>query len=106
MKSSSPVNERDAPPELNQAVIPDFETGEAKPDVEGVIVVDGDELMMEEEFKHFYGDADAKPKRDAIGDSSFYWPNGRYLHTRVQPIKTDQIFKGTLIQKASLNKRC
>ena len=73
------VNEREVPPKSTQDGVSDFETGEAKPDVEGVIVVDGDELMMEDEVKHYYGHADAEPKRDALADSSFYWPNGRYL---------------------------
>ena len=73
MELKSFANERAAPTESNQDV---FEIGEAKPEVKGAVVVDGDELMMPEEFQHFYGDA-GEEKRDALADSRYYWPGGK-----------------------------
>ena len=51
-------------------------------DGQKIITVDGDELMSQEEYDHFYGNG--QRKRDALSDASYYWPGGR-VHYYVDP---------------------
>ena len=46
------------------------------PEVSGIKIIDGDELMTNDEFEQFYGVGPKQEKRNAVEDE-YLWPDGK-----------------------------